>query len=247
MGISRFLRGGLAVIALSAAPFAAAAASVPDEPTQPVRVSRQDVAASNEKVAMAYSALVDMWTNDFRAIGARFVAPEIARYSGAVRTACGILQSNNAQYCAATNTIYYDEVFVAGMAKLTGRTLGTDGDMTAIGIIAHEMGHAVAMELGHRYRQSYDNEATADCLAGAFAEHAQRDGSLEPGDVDEAVLGMSMAGDPTLVPTGNARVDRVMQARLARESHGTREQRVENFRAGFDGGAGVCLDEFASR
>jgi predicted metalloprotease len=224
-----------------------AAASVRDEPTEPVRVSRQDVAASNQKVAMAYDALVDMWTNEFRAIGARFVAPEIARYSGAVRTACGILQSNNAQYCAATNTIYYDQVFVAGMAKITGQTLGTDGDMTAIGIIAHEMGHAVAMELGHRYRQSYDNEATADCLAGAFTRQAQRDGSLEAGDVDEAVLGMSMAGDPTLVPTGNARVDRVLQARLARDSHGTREQRVDNFRAGFESGAGACLDEFASR
>jgi predicted metalloprotease len=224
-----------------------AEASVRDEPTEPVRVSRQDVAASNQKVAMAYDALVDMWTNEFRAIGARFVAPEIARYSGAVRTACGILQSNNAQYCAATNTIYYDQVFVAGMAKITGQTLGTDGDMTAIGIIAHEMGHAVAMELGHRYRQSYDNEATADCLAGAFTRQAQRDGSLEAGDVDEAVLGMSMAGDPTLVPTGNARVDRVLQARLARDSHGTREQRVDNFRAGFESGAGACLDEFASR
>jgi predicted metalloprotease len=238
---------------LAFAPLAAAGASVaaaqptqPTQPTQPVRVTARDIAASNQKVGLAYGALVDMWTSEFQSIGARFIAPEIARYSGAVRTPCGVLQSNNAQYCAATNTIYYDEVFVAGMAKIAGASLGTDGDMTSIGIIAHEMGHAVAMELGHRYRTSYDNEATADCLAGAFAKQAQHDGSLEDGDLQEAMLGMSMAGDPTLVSTGDARYDRVMQARLARDSHGTREQRVENFRAGLDAGAGACLDEFAS-
>ena len=31
----------------------------------------------------------------------------------------------------------------------------------------------------HRSRSSYDNESTADCLAGAFAYQARRDGLLE--------------------------------------------------------------------
>ena len=47
--------------------------------------------------------------------------------------------------------------------------------------IAHEMGHAVAIQLGHASRSSYENESVADCLAGAFAKHAQGDGSLEAG------------------------------------------------------------------
>jgi uncharacterized protein len=214
----------------------------------PVEVTRRDIIASNEKVALAYEALVDMWTKDFRAIGQRFDPPRIARYTGVVRTACGVVRGNNAQYCLANNAIYYDEVFVAGMAKIAATTLGTgDGDMTGIGIIAHEMGHAVAMQLGHRSRDSYENEATADCLAGAFAHQAERDQALEEGDVEEAIFGMSMAGDPTPPTTGNDRYDSIIQARLARQSHGTKEQRVNNFKDGFENGAGACLEEFSAR
>src|SRR6185369_4725721 len=106
---------------------------------------------------------------------------------------------------------------------------------------AHEMGHAVAMQLGHASRSSYDNEATADCLAGAFAKRSQSDGSLEAGDIDEAVYGMSTAGDPTPESTGDQRLDERIARRIARSSHGTREQRMQNFRTGLDGGAGACL------
>ena len=212
--------------------------------TPAVEVTERDVTAANQKIAGAYGALVQMWSNDFRQIGERFVAPRIARYDNSIMTACGVIRPENAQYCPNDNTIYYDEVFVAGMAKLASRALGTDGDMAAIGVVAHEMGHAVAMELGYRSRDSYENESTADCLAGAFAQQSQRDGSLEVGDIDEAFFGMSLAGDPTLAPTGNRRVDAIMHARLERQSHGTREQRMANFRTGLDGGAGACLDDF---
>ena len=137
------------------------------------------------------------------------------------------------------------EVFVAGMAKVAANHLRTDGDMTGIGIIAHETGHAVAMQLGHRSRDSYQNESTADCLAGAFAHQAKRDGTLEDGDMDEALLGMEMAGDPEPRTTGNDRYDAMMARRIARQSHGTKDQRVRNFRAGVNGGPAACLDEFS--
>jgi len=155
-----------------------------------------------------------------------------------------VIGANNAQYCPTANAIYYDEVFVAGMAKLAAHSLGTDGDMATIGIIAHEMGHAVAMQLGYRTRDSYENESTADCLAGAFTRQAERDGSLEKGDVEEAFYGMSLAGDPEPEATGNRRYDRMVRAKLARQAHGTKEQRTDNFRAGLEGGPKVCLADF---
>ena len=65
----------------------------------------------------------------------------------------------------------------------------------------------------------------------------------EKGDLEEAFYGMSLSGDPTPQPTGNVRRDAMIQARLARESHGTKEQRMNNFRSGLDGGAKVCLEE----
>ncbi|HEX4681347.1 MAG TPA: neutral zinc metallopeptidase [Gemmatimonadaceae bacterium] len=232
---SRF--GALAFGAMSLAPTA---------PT-PVGVTTRDVEASNAKIASAYAALAGMWTKNFQQIGERFVVPRVARYRGAVDSPCGIIRPNNAEYCENNNTIYYDEIFAAGMAKRAAAALNTDGDMAAIGIIAHETGHAVAMQLGHFYRTSYDNEAVADCLAGAFAKQAEHDGELEAGDVDEALYGMSLAGDPTPEPTGNVRYDAMIHARLAREGHGTREQRVENFKTGFGGGPAACLDDFNGR
>jgi predicted metalloprotease len=155
------------------------------------------------------------------------------------------MQPNNAAYCPRENAIYYDEVFVAAQAKSAAIELGTDGDMAGIGVIAHEMGHAVAIQLGFESPTAYENEAAADCLAGAFAQHADRNGSLEKGDVDEAFFGMAAAADPTPELTGNRRVDRVILRRAAVMAHGTKEQRMENFRAGFQGGAGACFDELA--
>lgn len=243
----RFAAGAVLIAALVAPvsrAFAAVGVRAPGG--QPaIEVTAQDVAASNRKIAMAYSALLTMWTNDFKQIGGRFEAPRIARYRGAAYTPCGRISPNNAEYCPQSNAIYYDEVFVAGMAKSAASSLGTDGDMTAVGIIAHEMGHAVAIQLGHESRSSYENESTADCLAGAFAQQAQHDGELEKGDLDEAFYGMSLAGDPTLRPTGNERLDARLQSRLAKQSHGTREQRMQNFRDGLEGGAKACLSEFS--
>lgn len=216
----------------------------PAPPSGVIEVTRQDVNASNAKVQLVYNALIDMWSADFQQIGHRFAAPQIAAYRSPIRTPCGVMMPNNAGYCYADNTIYFDDVFVAGEEKAASQALGTDGDMAGLGIIAHEMGHAVAMQLGDVSRVSYENEATADCLAGAFAQHSSKDGSLEKGDLEEAEFGMASAGDPTPELTGNQRVDQRILAHLAADSHGSRDQRVQNFRTGFEGGAGACLAQF---
>ena len=233
--------------ALALAPLLPAHATRPQPPADapaPVRVTERDVRASNEKVYLAYDALVQMWSGTFRQLGARFATPGIVRYRGAVRNACGVLGGGNAGYCAADNRIYFDELFVAAQARRAAGELGTDGDMAAIGVIAHEMGHAVAMQLGRFSRVTYENEATADCLAGAFARHAEREGSLEAGDLDEAFFAMATAADPTPELTGDPRTDRRRLIIAARSAHGTREQRMGNFRTGYDGGARACLADF---
>ena len=209
-------------------------------------LTERDVAASNAKVRMAYSDLAAMWFNGFAAMREQFATPRLLRYRGPVRSACGVMQPNNAAYCPMENAIYYDEVFVAAQAKSAAVELGTDGDMAGIGVIAHEMGHAVAMQLGFDTPTAYENEAAADCLAGAFAKHADHNGSLEKGDVEEAFFGMAAAADPTPELTGNRRIDRVILTRAAIMAHGTKEQRQQNFRAGLEGGAGACFEELGS-
>jgi predicted metalloprotease len=244
-------RSAALALTLSLALPASAALAVPSGRDSTATVARttelteRDVAASNEKVRMAYSDLASMWSNGFARMHGRFAVPRLLRYRGGARSACGIMQPNNAAYCPSENAIYYDEVFVAAQAKSAALELGTDGDMAGIGVIAHEMGHAVAIQLGFDAPRPYDNEAAADCLAGAFSQHADRSGSLEKGDVDEAFFGMAAAADPTPELTGNRRVDRVILRRAAVLAHGTKEQRMENFRAGFEGGAGACFEELS--
>lgn len=229
----------------SARPVHAASTSVPSPAA--ADVTAEDVAASNAKVVMAYNALVAMWAADFEQLGVRFAPPGLVRYRGAVRTSCGVMSGNNAAYCTARNTIYFDEVFLARQARAAARDLGTDGDMAAVGIIAHEMGHAVATQLGADSPVPYYNEATADCLAGVFTRRSARNGTLEAGDLDEAFHGLAAAGDPTPQLTGNRRVDARITYRAALMGHGTRDQRLSNFQAGYERGAGACLAELEER
>ena len=241
--IARRVRlAGLAALVISSAAFGSAepAHSAPAAPVV-ADVTASDVAASNAKAVMAYNALVAMWSADFQQIGARFAPPRLVRYRGAVRTSCGIMGGNNAAYCTARNTIYFDEIFLARQTRDAARALGTDGDMAAVGIIAHEMGHAVAMQLGADSPVPYYNEAAADCLAGVFTRRSARDGSLEPGDLEEAFHGLAAAGDPTPQLTGDRRIDRRIVYRAALMGHGTRDQRLANFTTGYEQGTDACL------
>ena len=247
-GFARWARrSGLAIfLAASYALDAGAEVVVPILRVPPARadVTAEDIAASNAKLQMAYGALVAMWTDDFRQLGTRFAAPSVARYRGNVRTSCGIMRANNAAYCPQLNTIYFDEVFVARQARAAALELGTDGDMAAVGIIAHEMGHAVAMQLGEDSRIPYENESVADCLAGVFTQKSARTGELEKGDLEEAFFGLAAAGDPTPQLTGYRQVDDRILRNAALMGHGSREQRLANFKAGYDGGERACLTSF---
>jgi predicted metalloprotease len=252
LNIRKALTTAVALIGISLASTAASAAAlpvaVPDSiERRPATVTAQDIEASNAKVASAYGALMAMWTAHFDTLGARFDNPALLRYRGTVRTGCGVMPKDNAVYCPQNNAIYFDEVFVAAVAKQIGQQLGTDGDMAAVGVIAHEVGHAVAIQLGYASRYTYANEATADCLAGAFARAARSDGSLEKGDLEEAYLGMAMAGDAEPELTGDRRMDTRILQRAALMGHGTRDQRTENFRSGLDRGPQGCLPAFSQR
>src|SRR2546423_6176588 len=124
-GLAVFLAEGTTSATASHFVGTAGAASVAPR----VTLTPTDVDASNQKVSAAYGALVSMWNAEFKRIGTRFVAPRIARYRGTSMSSCGVLPASNAMYCGRNNTIYFDDVFLAGQAKLTGAALGSDADM----------------------------------------------------------------------------------------------------------------------
>ena len=236
------------IVLASLVAFVGVGAAGPLHASRPPAVAPRDVtesaiAASNAKVNDAYRALVAMWSERFAQLGQRFAPPALVAYRGAVRTNCGVMSPNNAAYCTTRNAIYFDETFLARLAEAAARQLATDGDMAAIGVIAHEMGHAVVTQLRADSRIPYENEAAADCLAGVFTRQSEHDGTLEAGDLDEAFFGLAAAGDPTPELTGNRRIDSRILTRASLLGHGAREQRLANFRVGYERGAGSCLSE----
>jgi predicted metalloprotease len=82
-------------------------------------------------------------------------------------------------------------------------------------------------------------ELQADCLAGLWANHAQRQlRILEPGDIDEALNAAAAIGDD--------RIQKRTQGRVVPDAftHGSSEQRVTWFRRGFDSGQFEVCDTF---
>jgi predicted metalloprotease len=79
----------------------------------------------------------------------------------------------------------------------------------------------------------------ADCLAGLWARRAQeRFGSLEPGDVDEAMNAAARIGDDALQRQAGGRV------RPDSFTHGSSEQRRTWFARGFETGELAACDTF---
>jgi len=97
-------------------------------------------------------------------------------------------------------------------------------------------------------RQGYDanelsvrTELMADCLAGVWAYHGNRQRSfIEPGDVEEALNAAAAIGDD--------RLQERSQGQVVPDSftHGSSEQRVRWFRQGLQSGDIDRCDTFAA-
>lgn len=183
-----------------------------------------------------------------------YQAPRLVLFSGAVRSACGSATSASGPfYCPADQQVYLDFSFFQQMEQ----RLGGGGDFAYAYVIAHEVGHHVQNLTGaagqvDRIRQSGGNiqgstgplvrlELQADCFAGVWGYHTQkRHQWLETGDIEEALNTASAIGDD--------RLQRQTQGEVVPDSftHGTSEQRVRWFKAGFESGDPGKCDTFAS-
>src|SRR5690606_14211993 len=114
-------------------------------------------------------------------------------------------------YCPGDRKVYLDTDFF----RVMQRQMGAGGDFAYAYVIAHEIGHHVQNLLGvlpqvnraraqagpaDSNRLSVLTELQADCFAGIWARHAaDHFGSIEPGDVDEAVNAARAVGDDILM------------------------------------------------
>lgn len=194
----------------------------------------------------------DTWGELFpAAFNSAYPEPTLVMFSGATQSGCGFAQSAVGPfYCPLDQTVYIDLSFYDDLH----RQLGAPGDFAQAYVIAHEVGHHVQNVLGvmdqveSMKRQGYDanelsvrTELMADCLAGVWAYHGNRQRSfIEPGDVEEALNAAAAIGDD--------RLQERSQGQVVPDSftHGSSEQRVRWFRQGLQSGDIDRCDTFAA-
>ena len=186
----------------------------------------------------------DVWTKVFREQGlGEYKNPTLVLYTGSTQTSCG--QGSAAMgpfYCSGDQKLYIDLSFFSTMKK----QLGADGDFAYAYVIAHEVGHHVEyltgqLQQAHQQmsrmsekdanRVSVRLELLADFYAGVWGHYEKKlFGSLEVGDLEEAVRCASVIGDDYL--------QKRAQGYDVPESftHGTSQQRMKWLKLGFDTG-----------
>ena len=132
-------------------------------------------------------------------------------YNGSVQTGCGQGSSQTGPfYCSADQTVYIDLDFFKTMQQ----SIGASGDFCYAYVIAHEVGHHVQYLLGtlddahsrmSRVSEREANEISvrlelqADYYAGVWGNRDnEMFGSIEPGDVENAINAASKIGDDYL-------------------------------------------------
>ena len=187
----------------------------------------------------------DVWTDQFRKLGRTYQPPKLVIFNDAVNSGCGNATSASGPfYCSADQCVYIDLSFFRNMKD----ELGADGDFAYAYVIAHEVGHHVQNQLGilgeaHQQMASYGRntpqsnevsvrlELQADFFAGVWAHHDNKMfGSLEDGDIEEALNAAAKIGDDYLQKQAYGRT---MPETF---NHGTSAQRSRWLRKGISTG-----------
>ena len=227
------------------------APAVGGQPGPPARTT-----ADEEQLVRFMSFVLDdaqaNWTKVFAAGGAEYSRARLVLFRDDVSTGCGGATSASGPfYCPADRKVYIDLNFYDELRK----RFGAPGDFAQAYVLAHEIGHHVQNVLGTerkmrqlqqqnpsaRNEMSVRLELQADCYAGIWGRHAEQEGRLQAGDIDEALSAASAVGDDRIAAmTGSG---------IHPESftHGTAAQRMTWFRRGFDSGSLDACNTFAER
>ena len=227
----------------------------PSASSSGTRPSAEDL--KNDPLADMVSVVVgdteDVWRGIFERQGRAYTEPTLVMFSGRTNSACGLGQAAMGPfYCPADQKVYIDLSFYDQMRT----RFRAPGDFAQAYVIAHEIGHHVQNLLGisgqvhsmkQRLGQAEGNalsvrlELQADCLAGVWANHADKARNIiEAGDVDEALNAASAIGDDTL--------QRQSRGTVVPETftHGTAKQRQRWFGIGLQTGDPDACDTFSA-
>ncbi len=206
-----------------------------------------------EFVQTILASTEEVWTKIFQGYGKRYEPPRLNLFSGQVQSKCGFASAAAGPfYCPGDRQVYIDLSFYDQLAN----QFGAKGDFAQAYVLSHEVGHHVQNVIGilpqfNRMRQSMGKleankmsikvELQADCFAGVWGYYVQKQGWLEAGDLEEALVAANQIGDDN--------IQKRTQGYVVPESfnHGTSEQRRFWFRRGFESGRIESCDTFKAR
>ncbi|MDD2783699.1 MAG: zinc metallopeptidase, partial [Sulfuricurvum sp.] len=206
-------------------------------------VSKSDDDRSVQFVAAVLGQTEEVWTKIFEQKGLTYPKPKLVLFRGSIQSGCGYADAQVGPfYCPTDQKVYLDLSFFDELSQRHN----APGDFAQAYVIAHEIGHHIQNQLGtldkahsvqERSNKTKGNavqvkvELQADCYAGVWAYHTQKERAvLEEGDIEEALNAASQIGDDTLQKQAQGYV--VPDA----FTHGTSAQRMEWFKRGFDKG-----------
>jgi len=226
------------------------------QPQAPVQDPTLETAPDPDADLAAFAGVVlgsteDLWGAIFGNAGQQYRPAPLVLFSGSTRSGCGGANSQvGPHYCPVDQTVYVDLDFFRELAA----RFQAPGDFAQAYVIAHEVGHHVQNLLGisdqvRQLQQSQPSDANelsvrlelqADCFAGVWAYSEFTQDFLEPGDLEEALGAASAVGDD--------RIQEMSTGMINPETwtHGSSEQRVQWFRAGFDSGDPNACDTFGN-
>ncbi len=221
--------------------------------TQSGDLTEADMRAG-EFVSVTLADTEEIWSDIFaQELGATYTPSTLVLFKQVTQSPCGNASGATGPfYCPLDKKAYLDTDFFTTLAQ----RMGAKGDFAAAYVVAHEIAHHVQDELGilgeaNKIRQraseadsnaiSVRIELQADCLSGVWARHAnERFGSIEPGDVAEAMNAAKQIGDDTLQRNAG---QRPMPHTF---THGTSEQRQRWFATGYQSGSIAACDTFSA-
>jgi uncharacterized protein len=199
------------------------------------------------------------WKKILAQYGRSYEPPTLVMFSGATSSGCGFAQSAMGPfYCPLDRKVYLDTSFFQDLERrFRACDVGSKAcQFSQAYVITHEVGHHVQNLLGvlpkvQQMQRGMDRaeanqlqvmvELQADCFAGMWAHHSQKDWQfIEAGDVEAAMQTASAIGDD--------RLQRQSQGYVVPDAftHGSSAQRTRWFMTGLKSGTIESCDTFSA-
>lgn len=193
----------------------------------------------------------DVWSQLFKQNGQQYPPPTMVLFDGQVQSSCGInSEAVGPFYCPADQKVYLSLGFFKQLERL-----GAPGDFARAYVIGHEVGHHIQNITGterkvRQWQQQASSknqvnqlsvlmELQADCYAGVWAHHANKQQNImEPGDVEEGLQAAASIGDDSLQKRAGQRVN------VEAFTHGSSQQRVKWLKTGLNSGQYEACNTF---